>query len=197
MLDTKGRKFVDPIINSTANILLKLNLSANNITILAFLIGLSSSYFVYIDKPLIAILILWLSGFLDAVDGSMARKSNSSSSWGALMDITFDRLVEISIIISLALKNADIIIYLLILSTSIIFSMTVFLTVGALSNQKGIKSFYYQAGLAERTEGFILFSLMILFQNYLVYITSIFIIMIIITALQRMIEAYKILKDVD
>lgn len=197
MLDTKGRKFVDPIINSTANIFLKLNLSANNITILAFLIGLSSSCFVYIDKPLISILILWLSGFLDAVDGSMARKCNKTSSWGALMDITFDRLVEISIIISLALKNPDIIIYLLILSTSIIFSMTVFLTVGALSTQKGIKSFYYQAGLAERTEGFILFSLMILFQNYLVYITSIFIIMIIITALQRMIEAYKILRDVD
>ncbi|RDY66633.1 CDP-alcohol phosphatidyltransferase family protein, partial [Halobacillus trueperi] len=63
---------------------------------------------------------------------------------------------------------------LLLLSTSIIVSITIFLVVGAVSEKAGIKSFYYQAGVAERTEGFLLFSLMILFPQFLLWTTMIF-----------------------
>ena len=72
-------------------------------------------------------------------------------------------------------------------------SMTIFLTVGALSEKKGVKSFYYQAGVAERSEGFIFFSLMILIPSYLGIITNIFSILIIITAIQRFFEAKRLL----
>ena len=72
-------------------------------------------------------------------------------------------------------------------------SMTIFLTVGALSEKKGVKSFYYQAGVAERSEGFIFFSLMILFPGYLRIITNIFSILIIVTAIQRFLEAKRLL----
>ena len=72
-------------------------------------------------------------------------------------------------------------------------SMTIFLTVGALSEKKGVKSFYYQAGVAERSEGFIFFSLMILIPSYLGIITNIFSILIIITAIQRFLEAKRLL----
>ena len=72
-------------------------------------------------------------------------------------------------------------------------SMTIFLTVGALSEKKGVKSFYYQAGVAERSEGFIFFSLMILIPSYLGIITNIFSILIIITAMQRFLEAKRLL----
>ena len=72
-------------------------------------------------------------------------------------------------------------------------SMTIYLTVGALSEKKGVKSFYYQAGVAERSEGFIFFSLMILIPSYLGIITNIFSILIIITAIQRFLEAKRLL----
>ena len=72
-------------------------------------------------------------------------------------------------------------------------SMTIFLTVGALSEKKGVKSFYYQAGVAERSEGFIFFSLMILFPGYLRIITNIFSILITVTAIQRFLEAKRLL----
>ena len=72
-------------------------------------------------------------------------------------------------------------------------SMTIFLTVGALSEKKGVKSFYYQAGVVERSEGFIFFSLMILIPSYLGIITNIFSILIIITAIQRFLEAKRLL----
>lgn len=193
MLDTHARKYVQPVIEKTADQFLKFGLTADGVTKGAFVIGISSGVFIYWGYPLLAVAVLWLSGFLDAVDGTMARKTKPSS-WGTLLDISFDRLVEISVIIGLAFRYPDSMWALLLLSVSILFAMTVFLTVGALSDKDGMKSFYYQAGLAERTEGFILFTLMIVFSTYLTAITLIFLAVEIFTTFQRLAEARRLLK---
>ncbi|MBC8631949.1 CDP-alcohol phosphatidyltransferase family protein [Paeniclostridium hominis] len=193
MLDTHGRKYVDPIINSGASFLLKLKLTANNVTIIALLIGILTSVFIYFDMNIIAVLTLWISGYLDAVDGAIARKTNTTSLFGTLMDITFDRIVETCMILVLALKYVDARMSFIILLICIIISMTIFLTVGALVEKKGIKSFYYQAGIAERSEGFIMFSLIILLPKYILFFTNIFSFIIFITIIQRIVEAKKLL----
>ncbi|MBO8158994.1 MAG: hypothetical protein H0Z36_05495 [Thermosyntropha sp.] len=126
----------------------------------------------------------------------MAHKLGRPTAWGTLLDITFDRLVEIGIILSTAVLHPEASFWLLILMSSILISMTVFLTVGALAEKKGIKSFYYQAGIMERTEGFIFFSLMLLLPNYLKGIALTFAVLIFITALQHISEGKKILKQV-
>ncbi|MEK3805159.1 CDP-alcohol phosphatidyltransferase family protein [Metabacillus sp. SLBN-84] len=193
MLDTHARKYVQPIIQHSAKRLLRAGLTANQVTVLAFIIGSSSGFFVYIGQPLWALAVLWLSGYLDAVDGTMARLTKPSG-FGTVLDITFDRVVEISVIVGLALAFPDARLALLLLSVSIILSMTIFLTVGAVSEKQGVKTFYYQAGLAERTEGFILFSLMILLTDHLILITYLFFAIELFTAMQRLREAKTILK---
>lgn len=193
MLDTHARKYINPIIELGAKLFLKLKLKPNNVTIIALLVGISTSILLYFDMRVVAVILLWFSGYLDAVDGAMARKSNSSSSFGTLLDIVSDRIVEVGIIIVLGIKFIDIRLNLIILSISILMSMVIFLTVGACTEKKGIKSFYYQAGVAERSEGFILFSLMILLPEYLGIITNIFSILVLFTAGQRFFEAKKIL----
>ena len=193
MLDTHARKYVNPIIELGAEFLLKLKLTPNNVTILALLLGVSTSIFLYFDMQIIAVTLLWVSGYLDAVDGAMARRSNSSSSFGTLLDIVSDRIAEVSIVLVLGLKFVDVRYNLIVLTVCILMSMTIFLTVGALSEKKGVKSFYYQAGVVERSEGFIFFSLMILIPSYLGIITNIFSILIIITAIQRFLEAKRLL----
>ena len=193
MLDTHARKYVNPIIELGAKFLLKLKLTPNNVTILALLLGVSTSIFLYFDMQIIAVTLLWVSGYLDAVDGAMARRSNSASSFGTLLDIVSDRIVEVSIVLVLGLKFVDVRYNLIVLTVCILMSMTIFLTVGALSEKKGVKSFYYQAGVVERSEGFIFFSLMILIPSYLGIITNIFSILIIITAIQRFLEAKRLL----
>ncbi|GIM31663.1 CDP-alcohol phosphatidyltransferase family protein [Paraclostridium bifermentans] len=193
MLDTHGRKYVDPIINCGANFFIKLNLTANNVTVIALVLGILTSVFIYIDMNILAVITLWISGYLDAVDGSIARKTKTTSLFGTLMDITFDRIVETSIILSLAMRYSNARINFIVLLICIIISMTIFLTVGALVEKKGMKSFYYQAGVAERSEGFLMFSLMILVPNYIVIFTNLFSAIIFITIIQRIIEAKKIL----
>jgi phosphatidylglycerophosphate synthase len=193
MLDTHARKYVQPSLDKTAQILLNLGLTANHVTTIAFVIGASSGFFIYFEHPYWAVFMLWFSGFLDAVDGTMARNTNTSA-WGTLLDISFDRLVEISVILGLAFRFPDSMWALLLLSVSIIYAMTIFLTVGAVSEKKGIKSFYYQAGVAERTEGFILFTLMIIFSDYLTALTLLFLALELFTTFQRLIEAKKLLN---
>ncbi|MEF9990737.1 MAG: CDP-alcohol phosphatidyltransferase family protein [Romboutsia sp.] len=193
MLDTHARKYVNPIIEFGAKFCIKCNLSANVVTMIALFLGISTSIFIYYDMDIVSVVVLWLSGYLDAVDGSVARNSNTSSSFGTLLDIVSDRLVEIGIIVALGMKYSDTRFNLMILLACILISMTIFLTVGALTDKKGMKSFYYQAGIAERSEGFIFFTLMILFPNYLQILTNVFSVLILVTACQRFLEARKIL----
>ena len=196
MLDTNCRKFIQPFIRLGANIFIKLNITANQVTSIALIFGIASGLLIYLDFPYIAIALLWFSGYLDAVDGTIARHSGSTP-FGTVMDITFDRIVEISLILGLALKNPNINFLLLCLACSIIISMTIFLVTGSLTTKKSEKSFYYQPGLAERTEGFIMFSLMIIFQTYLNYLTLIFIFIVLFTATQRFLEGKKILNKLS
>ncbi|MFZ3589890.1 CDP-alcohol phosphatidyltransferase family protein [Bacillus sp. DJP31] len=193
MLDTHARKYVQPFIGGAAKALLKVGLTPNQVTIISFIIGASSGVFYYFGLTIVAVIVLWLSGFLDAVDGTMARETQTSP-FGTVMDVTFDRLVEISVILGIAFVFPDVQWALLLLSVSIIFSITIFLTVGAVSDKQGLKSFYYQAGLAERTEGFIFLTLMMVFPDYLLPIILIFFVIEVFTGCQRFLEAKKILK---
>ncbi|WP_195940351.1 CDP-alcohol phosphatidyltransferase family protein [Romboutsia sp. 1001713B170131_170501_G6] len=194
MLDTHARKYVSPFIEFGANIFIKRKISANTVTVLALILGVLSAILLYLDKNIFAVIVLWISGYLDAVDGSIARKTNSSSSFGTVLDVTFDRIVEIGIIFVSALKFEEVRLNIIVLLACILISMVIFLTVGAVSEKSGIKSFYYQAGVAERSEGFIMLSLMMVFESYLGIVVNIFSFIVIITALQRMIEAKNILK---
>ena len=54
----------------------------------------------------------------------MARRSNSSSSFGTLLDIFSDRIVEVSIVLVLGLKFVDVRYNLIVLTVCILMSMT-------------------------------------------------------------------------
>lgn len=193
MLDTYGRKYLDPAINKAATMINQAGFTANQVTMAAFVLGIGAALLALTKHPVLSVSTLWLSGFMDAVDGAVARKTGTSSSWGTLMDIVSDRVVELLIILTLAITRPGSQLALLFLVCSIVLSMTVFLTVGALSKVKGKKSFYYQAGLAERTEGFLFFSAMILFPAMTTHITCIFAACVAFTGCQRLLEAKKIL----
>lgn len=194
MLDTHCRKYIQPLIGVGADIAMKLGLTANGVTIIAMLLGLLSGVLVALGFNIAAVLVLWFSGYLDAVDGTIARKTKSSSPFGTVMDITFDRMVEGAVILGVAYKYIEFSFISLVLAVSIIISMTIFLTTGPLAENKGEKTFYYQAGLAERTEGFLMLSLMMLLKENAGVVINIFTGMVLFTAFQRFREAKKILK---
>lgn len=197
MLDTHARKLIQPFFEGLASIFITIGLSPTQVTLIAGATGVCSALFVLINMPITAILLLWISGMLDAVDGTMARKLNQQTKWGTFLDILSDRLVEVTIILALATHHPDAIYGLLILTVTIILSLTAFFTAGTLVDLKSEKSFYYQAGLAERTEGFIFLTLMILLPAAFIWITLIFAAVVLFTAFQRSYQLYKILYSTE
>ena len=196
MLDTHARKIFNPIFNKIAKIMISLKLSANQITAIAFVIGILSAVALYFNKYLLSFLLLWLSGLFDAVDGEVARLSNKKSLIGAQLDIVSDRIVELAFIWAIAFNHKELLYELLFLVSMILISMTVFLTTGMIAKTNTKKSFYYQSGLMERTEGFIMFSLMIIFREKMRLVIIIYAILILITIIQRLVETIKINREV-
>lgn len=194
MLDTYGRKYATPLIQKCAQLCIQLGMKPDQVTLLGFMIGLLPILCLFFSKSGLAICFLWLSGLLDAVDGAMARRLGETSEWGAFMDICLDRVVEVGIILMLGWQHPSARFSMMLLITSILLSMTVFLTSGALFKQKKEKAFYYQAGLAERTEGFLFLTLMMLWQQHLELIVYLFSLAIMVTVIQRVYEAYSVLK---
>lgn len=196
MLDTYGRGLIDPIIRKIARRMSSIGVTPIGMTIAALLVGLIPSVLiVFTSYNVIAVIILWISGFMDALDGEIARSTGRKSDLGGFLDIVFDRIVEVSIIVAIGIKYPDVSFALVMLLISILMSMTIFLTVGALATNNKTKSFRYQAGLMERTEGFLLFSAMMLTTNYLKLTIIIFACAIFFTAGQRFVEAIRLLKD--
>lgn len=197
MLDTHGRKYLDKYFNITSDYLIKLGLKPTQSTCIALVTGMLASLVYYFDNIVIAILLLWFSGFLDAVDGAMARKMRSITKTGTLLDICFDRVVELVFIVVFALKHQDSTFALLCLTCAIVLSMSVFLTSGMLLENNGKKSFHYQAGLMERTEGFIMFTIMMILNSSMKEIAFIYAALVLFTAVQRLMEAIKALEEIN
>ncbi|GAC1495881.1 MAG: CDP-alcohol phosphatidyltransferase family protein [Steroidobacteraceae bacterium] len=185
MLDTHARRFVEPFINAIARILYRAGLTANAVTLAAMLIGVCAALCVAADWVWTAIALLWLSGLLDAADGALARMTHADA-FGAILDITFDRIVEIAVIVALAWGHPEARFVLVILAGVIAVAMSLFLSIAAAMRNHSVKSFHYAPGLGERTEAFICLTLMIAGENRLTAWSLLFVGVILYTMAQRL-----------
>jgi archaetidylinositol phosphate synthase len=193
MLDTNARKYVQPLFDVIARTCQRVGISANALTIAGMLIGVAAAVLVANGHLIAGFAVLWLSGLIDAADGTLARLTTPSP-LGAILDITFDRVVEVSMIVALAWRFPEARFELLILAGIIAIAMSLFLSIGAAIANRSVKSFHYAPGLGERTEAFICFSLMLLDSTRLTLWTWVFAGVIVFTMLQRLNHARNILR---
>jgi archaetidylinositol phosphate synthase len=185
MLDTRARWLVEPLIAAVARGLRGAGLTANTVTVAGMLIGLLAALCVAKGWVWAGISLLWLSGLIDAADGSLARMTQPSA-LGAILDITFDRVVEIAVIVALAWTHAEARLILVILAGTIAIAMSLFLSIAAALPNRSRKAFHYAPGLGERTEAFICLTLMIAGSKHLTLWTALFIAVMVYTMAQRL-----------
>ncbi len=166
MIDSKWRGSLQPCFNILARLFIRFGISPNTITWSAFIVGLCSGIFAAMGYGIAAVFLLWLSGLLDVMDGSVARIKCVSSRAGAYMDLILDRMVEAFFIFGFAYRYPQAQQAYLLFYIAVIFSFTTFIVAGALFKNEGNKAMHYDVGLAERTETFITFSLMALLPAY-------------------------------
>ena len=194
MLDTHGRRFVKPALEAIARLCQRAGIRANTLTFVGMLVGLCAAALVCAGYPVWGFVVLWLSGIIDAADGTLARLTKPTP-LGAILDITLDRVVEISVIAALAWLYPEARFEMVILAGVIAVAMSLFLSIAAAVQNTSTKSFHYAPGLGERTEAFILLSFMILDPERLSLWTWVFIGVIVFTMAQRLAHARRLLAE--
>jgi len=193
-------------IEKLANKLLLGKISANQLTLTGLLIGLLSSFFIFLSGLLLwklalivcSIVLMVISFFFDALDGAIARLEEPTT-FGGILDIFCDRTVEVSIIIALISTDPLILMWPGIFSLgAVILCITMFLLVGASVKAKDLeeskKVIYYRHGLMERSETllFLLFTTIFIVWRFILLWA--FAVLVFITALLRLRDANIIFK---
>jgi phosphatidylglycerophosphate synthase len=165
------------IQSTSARILHRIGITANVATIAAAVIGVLAGVAFAMNRVGLGILLLAISAALDALDGTIAREfGGASTSFGGVMDLSFDRVVEAAVIIGIVWPHRDLDFYALLLMASWYINITVFLAVGAAMERTGPKLIDYPPGILERTEALIFFAVLALVcsTHYLMWIGPVF-----------------------
>ena len=191
MIDAKINKIIKPFLDRFAKKLIKFNIKANSVTFIGFCFGLFCSYFIVNEMFVYAGIFLFLNRFCDGLDGSLARligETDIGAFYDIVCDFLFYFIFPISFII-LDLKNTYSICFLLL---SFVATQTTFLATSWLVEKNKLsisdgqnKSFFYAGGITEGFETIICFFMMLIFYEYINYISYIFGILCWITFINR------------
>lgn len=174
---------VNPLAKKMANTAIA---SPNFITLLSLISGLFSLPLIAYGFQTSAILMILLSGYLDTLDGTLARVRNCSSPEGTVLDIVSDRIVELSIIFGLFFIDPDgRATTCMMMLGSVLICITSFLVVGIFSEKEGEKSFHYSPGMMERFEAFAFFISMIAVPSLFTHLGTLFALLVLTTAAVR------------
>ncbi|SCA63167.1 Inner membrane protein YnjF [Chlamydiales bacterium SCGC AG-110-P3] len=190
MIDTHIRPLIqDSIFIPAARLLAQRKLNPNILTAAGLISGILIAPLVALGYSLIALCLLMITGYLDIIDGTVARLLNRASPKGTVYDITSDRIVEFAILFGLYLYAPQERALLTILMLgSILVCITTFLVVSIFSANESEKSFHYSVGLMERSEAFLLFALMIVWPTGFPIVATVFTALVTATAAIRVYE---------
>jgi archaetidylinositol phosphate synthase len=185
-LRPKIKKFIDPLAK-------RIKINPNILTILGLLVALASAYMFSQGSLLWGGILILLSGFLDMIDGAVARSNNSTTSFGGFLDSTADRFSDAFLIIGIIYGGfVSWIFGILALHASLSVSY-----VRARSEVEGVPC---EVGIAERAERMsILIAgafLGVLFGQNLMYAAIILIIILgYFTVIQRVYHTWKSMQN--
>lgn len=86
---------------SVVSLLAKTHIKPNTITWLGFIVTVGATALIVTRHLLAAGCVVFVAGFFDILDGALARRTNQTSQFGAILDSTLDRLGEAVLLIGL------------------------------------------------------------------------------------------------
>jgi len=184
------------ILKPLAEFLAKMGIHPNFITLFSFLITSSGVIWILLKKPLIAFIWLILSAPLDAVDGYVARISGKVSRFGAFLDSTLDRITDSLLFLSLIFVFGEDPFYFFFLSLSLV---SAYLISYMRARVEGLGENLTE-GLMSRYPRFVGFLILLLVwgifgEIWFKFLLPVYSILLVITVFQRLVLAYRKLKD--
>ncbi len=173
MLDRTILDKTRSMLSNLAKQLLKRNITANQVTVAGFIVGMTAVPLIILDYAYLALACIILNRLLDGLDGTLARMSTPTDR-GGFLDIVLDFIFYSAIPLAFAIANpesnalaAAVLIYAFIgTGCSFLAFATIAEKRKLVSTEFPDKSFYYLGGLTEATETIIIFGIMCLFPAY-------------------------------
>ena len=172
--ESAARWLTAPVVT----ILGKSRLKPNTVTWLALAINVVAAGAIATNHLLISGFLVLLSGVFDLIDGALARFTNQATSFGALLDSTFDRMSEAVLflgLLALYILNFTPTVFMLAPSTEYVVTITLiflalvaaFLTSYVRARAEGL-GIDCRVGLFTRFERVIILALGLLFNQILI-----------------------------
>jgi len=175
-------------------------LHPNMITLLSFTFGIVSVYYI-IERSLMTALVFWLlNRIFDGLDGTVARVTGKSSDFGGYLDIVLDFIIYSAIPVVFVYSDPSagnyFILSVLLSSYYVNAASWMYLSsilekrnIGAASNNE-MTSITMPSGIADGTMTIIFYTLFFIFPSYLKQLFVLFIVLVLVSIVQRMVWAY-------
>jgi phosphatidylglycerophosphate synthase len=195
MLDGKARQLLAPILERVAKTIVKYGISANAITLIAFVIGVLAACAIATQYLLLGLSLLLVSRLGDGLDGAVARETRKTD-FGGYLDIVLDFAFYGAIPFAFILMNpaqnsiagAALILSFYINGSSFLAYAVMAERYGMKSEARGSKSLYFVTGLAEATETIAVFVAFCIFPDWFPLIAWGFAAICLVTAFARILQ---------
>lgn len=198
MLDRAATRLIQPLVNHLARVVASVGVSANQLTLTGFAIGLLAAFLIADGDYLTGATAILASRLCDALDGAVARQTQATDA-GAFLDIALDFVFYASIPLAFALSDpARNALPAAVLLAAFIGTGTSFLAFAVLATKRGIrnltypdKSFYFLGGLTEATETLACFLAMCVWPEFFIELAYTFAALCAVTTLTRIWWGWK------
>ena len=126
MIDGHIRRIIDPILDRMAVTVCRMSITANQVTITGFFIGLTSVPLLAYNLYSAALVVILINRFMDGLDGAIARYTRPTDT-GAYLDIVLDFIFYSAVVFGFCLGQADAALYGAFLIFSFVGTGTSFL----------------------------------------------------------------------
>jgi phosphatidylglycerophosphate synthase len=170
MLDARLRRLIDPPLDAMAARLVGSGITADQVTIAGFLVGIAGAAALALSHPLVGAALIAVNRLADGLDGAVARRTVKTDRGGFLdiaLDLAFYAAVPLAFAVADPTGNA---LAAATLLAAFLVNAAAFLAFAVMAERRrmvttaqGEKSLYYLAGLAEGGETIAVFMAMCLF----------------------------------
>jgi len=200
MLDRWTLPLIKKPLHSGARVLARFNVSANQVSVSGFMVGLMTIPLLAFQQFELAMICILFNRISDGIDGELARLTQPSDQ-GAFLDIVLDFIFYSAVVFGFAMANPD---QNALVAAALIFAFigtgTSFLAFSVIAERRQIKSveypnkgIYYMTGLAEGTETIVFFMFICLWPEHFVIAAWIFAAICYLTTAFRVWGGYRTL----
>ena len=198
MLDSFAQRLIEPALTRMAHRLVRLNVTANQLTLAGFAVGLLAAVLIAQRAYEAGLVLLLLSRLCDGLDGAVARQTKPTDR-GGFLDITLDFIFYAAVVLAFAFADpAANALAAAALLAGFMGTGSSFLAFAVMAAKRQMskpmsseKSFYFLGGLTEGTETLGFFVAMCLWPAQFALLAWVFAGLCVVTTIARVGWGYK------